>query len=445
MSASPSRSWSRRLACVLMLLSACLAAPPVRAAVPDLWLLRALREEGRQEEALARLRRAGSAVARDADLLLMEGQLLTDLRRYDEAVRVLTAAAALAPDYADVHLARARALFFAGRREDALAALAPLLAVDDAGAWLLAARIHVAAGALDRAEGAIARVRALAPDDPDGLLVAGDIARERGLQKLASAYYERVLEAPGYEDLVRRRLAGLEERKRRFRLALNAAYGDYDDDRDPWRQGSIELAWRWDERSWLRGRLDVRNRFGATDVGLFLSLETRAGEATTLELGAGGTPAADFSPRFETLLGIAHRLRTGDDGLGDTVGSARLRLKQYPEGRVATLELGVTQYFLSGRLWLHTALVQTRDEDGGHDLGLAARLDGIPSPGWRLFAGTNVERDELRRGTTFARTVFAGLAVDLDDRLRLFLDLGVTDRDDGDLRRDVGLGIVVAF
>ena len=429
-----------------LLVAASFLPPPAAAAAPDLALLRALREQGRQEEALARLRRAAPTVAEDADLLLMEGQLLTDLGRYAEAVGVLTRAIALAPDYPDLHLARARALFFGGRHEAALAALRPLQATEDARAWLLAARIHFAAGALDRAAAAIARFRGLAPDDPDGLLTAADIARRQGRVELASAYYERVLEAPGYEDLVRRRLAGLEAERRRFRLTVRGGVGSYDDgDRDSRREGSVELAWRWAEGSWLRGRLELRHRFGATDTGFFLSMERPLRDGTTLELGLGATPDADFSPRIEALLGIGHRLREGEGALGDTVGSAKLRLRRYPDGPVATLELGVTQYLLDGAIWLTTALVQTRDADGGRDLGLAARIDAVPRPGLRVFAGTTLERDELARGTTRARTLFAGIAVDLDDRLRLFLDLGITDRDDGGLRRDLGLGLVLAF
>ncbi len=431
-----------------LLLFGLAVVPTALAAPPDVALLRSLREQGRYEEALVRIRAALRAEPGNADLLLFEGQILTDLKRFAQAATVLGNAIRIAPDYADLHLARARALFFAGRREDALDALRPLLevAAEDPRPWLLAARIHFAAGRLDRAEAALGRLRELAPEDPEALLTAADIARRRGHLRLASAYYERILEAPGYEQLVRRRLAGLEAERRRFRLTLSGSFSEYDDsDREPWREGSAELAWRWDERTWLRGRLDLRRRFGASDVGILLSLERRLAEATTLVLGLGGTPDADFSPHVEGLLGVSHRLRQGAGRLGDTVGSARLRLKKYPEGRVDSLELGITQYFLDARLWATAAVVQTRDEAGGRDLGLAARIDGIPRPGWRLFAGTSIERDEVEGGTTLARSVFAGFAVDLDDRLRVFFDLGLNDRSEGGLRRTLGLGLSLAF
>ncbi len=437
------------LLCLGLLATAAAGVPcAALAAAPDFARLRMLRETGRQEEALAEIRRARRTSPEDPDLLLFEAQILTDLGRYERADALLARAIRIAPAYPDLRLARARALFFAGRRDRALAALAPLLEpeVGDARAWLLAARIRFAAGDLDGAEAALARLRELAPENPDGLLTAGDLARRRGRPQLAAAYYEKLLEAPGYEALVQRRLEGLAAERRRFRLTVAGRLGAYDEsDRDPRRDGSVELAWRWDARSWLRGRLELRNRFGETDVGVQVAIERRSGEATTVELGLGGTPDADFSPRFEGLLGVSHRLRRGDGTFGDTVGSGRLRLRHYPRGRVSTLELGLTQYFLEARLWVTTAVVHTRDETGGRDLGLAARIDGVPAPGWRLFAGTSVERDELERGTTLARTLFAGIAVDLDGRLRLFLDLGVTDGDAGGLRRDLGFGLMVAF
>ncbi len=418
------------------------------AAPPDFALLRMLRETGRQEEALAEVRRALRVRPENPDLLLFEARILTDLGRYDRADAVLARAIRIAPAYRDLRLARARALFFAGRHDRALAVLAALLDPDagDARAWLLAARIHFAAGDLDRAEAAVVRLRELAPENPDGLLTAADLAHRRGRLELAAAGYEKLLRVPGYETLVRRRLEGLAAERRRFRLTVAGSLGAHDDkDRAPWRDGSLELAWRWDRRSWLRGRLEVRNRFGETDVGILLAIERRLGEATTLELGLGGTPGADFSPRFEMLLGLAHRLRRGAETFGDTVGSGRLRVRRYPRGRVRTLELGLTQYFLEARLRVTTAIVHTADEAGGRDLGLAARVDGVPAPGWRLFAGTTIERDELERGTTLARSLSAGIAVDLDERLRLFLDFGITDRDAGGLRRTVGLGLTVAF
>ncbi len=435
-------------ACFLLLLATALVPPPLPAlaAPPDFALLRSLREAGRQEAALAEVRRALRAGPGDPDLLLFEGQLLTDLGRYRRAEAVLARAIGIAPDYPDLRLALARTLFFAGHHERALEALAPLLRGEgrDPRPWLLAARIRFAADDLPGAAAAIARLRRLAPDDAEGLLTAADIARRRGHLRLAAARYEKLLEAPGYEELVRRRLAGLEAERRRFRLTVAGRLGRYDDgDRDPWRSGSLELAWRHDEETWLRGRLDLRDRFGETDLGVLVTLERRLREVTTLEVGLGGAPAADFSPRFEAVLGLAHRLRRG--GLGDTVGSTRFRLRRYPDGRVSGLELGLTQYLLDGRLWLTGTLVHTRDEDGGRDFGFAARVDGLPRAGWRLFAGTTLERDELERGTTLARTVFAGVAVDLDERLRLFLDFGVTDRDDGGLRREVGVGVTVAF
>ncbi len=431
-----------------LLLFGLLAAPAALASPPDVALLRSLREQGRYEEALARIRAALRTEPGNVDLMLFEGQILTDLKRFAQAATLLENAIRIAPDYADLRLARARALFFADRREEALAALRPLLeaAAGDPRPWLLAARIHFAAGRLDDAEAALARLRKLAPEDPEALLTAADIARRRGHLRLASAYYERILEAPGYEQLVRRRLAGLEAERRRFRLTLSGSFSEYDDsDRKPWREGSAELAWRWDQMSWLRGRVDLRRRFGETDISILLSVERRVAEATTLVLGLGGTPDAGFSPHVEGLLGISHRLRQGAERLGDTVGSAKLRLKKYPEGPVGSLELGVTQYFLGARVWATAAVVQTRDEAGGHDLGLAARVDGIPRPGWRLFAGTTIERDKEEDGTTLARNLFAGFAVDLDERLRVFFDLGLTDRNEGGLRRTLGFGLSVAF
>lgn len=100
----------------------------------------------------------------------------------DEALRILEAATAAAPDDAEAWASRGALLLRLGRHEEALAPLARVtdLAAEDPDAWLLRARAHRAAGQLREAADAFARAAALDATRPEAWIGLGDAWLELG-------------------------------------------------------------------------------------------------------------------------------------------------------------------------------------------------------------------------------------------------------------------------
>jgi tetratricopeptide (TPR) repeat protein len=116
-----------------------------------------------------------------------------------EAVRFLTRALArpggveLSPRAeAALRIVRAEALVEAGKPAEAMADLdaATTAAPDGLAGWLLKATLHRRQGELAPAEAALLKAAALAPEDPDVELEAGNIAAARGDMTLARQAWE---------------------------------------------------------------------------------------------------------------------------------------------------------------------------------------------------------------------------------------------------------------
>jgi len=108
-----------------------------------------LRREGRPNEAIPLLESATRENPQDADAWLNLGLAYAATRRLDEAGAALDRAQALAPDYADVQIARARVAYFRSDVQEASRRLAPILAAHpgNAEAQELARQIALAQGA----------------------------------------------------------------------------------------------------------------------------------------------------------------------------------------------------------------------------------------------------------------------------------------------------------
>jgi YaiO family outer membrane protein len=105
-----------------------------------------LRREGRPAQAIPLLEAATRENPQDADAWLNLGLAYAVTDRLDEAEAALDRAHALAPDYADVQIARARAAYFRSNPDEASRRLAPVLAAhpDNAEAQDLARQIAAA-------------------------------------------------------------------------------------------------------------------------------------------------------------------------------------------------------------------------------------------------------------------------------------------------------------
>jgi len=444
----PAMRFLRRLRPLLAALLVALPAAAMAAPSP-LERLAALREAGRFAEALAMARRFQAKSPGNADLLLVEGQLLGFLDRPDEALAVLAKAAQQAPDYIDIHLQRARIHFHEG---DPAAGIAILEAAAPPGtrvdAELLRGRLALADGRPGLARTAFARVLAKEPTSGEALIGIGDAARVEGARATARSYYERALTLPGFETLARERLETLARDGRRWRLALGARLSEFSDATDAWRETTGELAYRADDDRRWRGGWRLAERYGERDVqleaGIRLGLDARSGAWADLAF----TPEADFLPYWRVRLGFDRTLLANPNlgVLGPTRGFVEGSLADYAAGLSGSLALGVTQYLGAGGSWLTGRVTNSLDSHDRHDLGLALRLDHeFAAPDLRLHLGYAHERDREARGQLRRDTVFVGLAYGVTERLELRLDAALERRDNGGDRRTLGLGVAVRF
>lgn len=434
------------LVLALALLCAGRGAEAAPAAPPALDRIRALRDAGRTEEALAEARRARAMAPLDADLALFEGQLLFRTGDAAGAARVLAEGLALAPDYPDIRLALARALAALGREEEALGVLAPLVVGDSPEVLVLAARLALATGRPEQAASLLARARELAPDDPGVLLAEGDRLASEGRIELASVYFERVLEAGGAgAAAARERLRGLGSRRHRFALTVAGTGSRFQGGaRDPWFDLDLSLAWQATDSRTFRFEVSGRRRFGAFDPVFGLGLDLDLGGAA---FGATvrASPGADFSPLLELRLGAEVPVIGVLGPFAGTAARLDLRLARYDAGTVAGLAPGLTQSFADGRIRATLSVAIDRDEAGRLDRTLSGRLDVMAGERTRLFAGSAFARDGTADGTVGERTLFAGAVFDLSETLQLSVDLAKVGRRNAPDRLALGLGVRIRF
>jgi len=355
------------------------------------------------------------------------------------------------PDAASA-LEAARAVQAAGDAEAALAALeaAAAAAPDDAEVLRLLATAQGQSGRTDAALATLDRAQRLAPADLDIRLAAGRVRYYRGEHRAALDVARAVLEAQpenaDARDLAdRARRAMIEDGTgHRWRLDWSASYSDFEDDaRERWLEGSAALGYRVDDRTGLAGRIDVADRFGRTDVYGEARVDRRFGDGRSGYFALGATPGADFLPQWAALAGGGVRAWRG--GLGDGVLTLDARYAEYRTGGVETLSPGLEQYLPGGRLWLTAKLIFTWDEDGDRQTGYLLRGDAQVAGRARLFAGYADAPETAENVTLSTRTLFAGGVFDLSDRVSLRLDYARDDRERSYVRHAFSAGFGVRF
>ncbi|RST30692.1 YaiO family outer membrane beta-barrel protein [Sphingomonas ginkgonis] len=259
----------------------------------------------------------------------------------------------------------------------------------------------------------------------------------------AAAFTEVLRRAPGYADardglaLARRRRA---EVVPRWRLDLDAGTSAVRGQPD-WRELDGQLRYQLDARTALTGRIEATRRFGLDDTYGEVRVDARVSPRVDLYASAGGTPGADYRPRWQLGGGLAARLT---DGGRATVLTLDARAARYASGRVETLVPGVQQYVAGGRAWV-TAQWINLFADGRHRSGLLGRGDVQASERLRLFAGAARAPDTSEGIVTRVTTVFGGVAATLDPRHELRLSAAHVDQSLGPSRTDLSLGLGVRF
>lgn len=262
------------------------------------------------------------------------------------------------------------------------------------------------------------------------------------LDEAERAFRAALQSAPDYAD-ARDGLVSVEQRRRpRWALDLDGSYAVLEGAQPDWREASMQLRRTFSPATSAAARVEISRRFGNTDVYGELGVDQALSDRARVYLTVGGTPEADFRPRWQISAGGSLRVR--DDG-DATVVTLDARQASFRAGDVQTLSPGVEQYLAGGRVWLTARWINLFDEDGDHQSGYLVRADALATDRLRLFAGMSDAPDTSEGIVVDTRSYFGGASYDLSSRTSLRLSLAFEDREVGSDRTQIGLGLGLRF
>lgn len=327
----------------------------------------------------------------------------------------------------------------AGDNDAAARILAPIVAADprNADAQVQYGYALLGLGRLDEAERAFAAALSVAPDYADGRIGLARIAQRRGDRAAALTALEPL--DPSNPDVrtLRGQLANGAENAR-WSVDLDGAYAFVDGPQPDWREGSLQVRHRFSDRTAASARVEYSRRFDVTDIYGEVGVDQAIGARGRVYLTLGGTPDADFRPRFQVGAGGSLRLNNGANA---TVLTLDGRHAEFVSGDVQTVSPGVEQYLAGGRLWLTARWINLFDEAGDHQSGYLVRADGQATDRLRVFAGLSDAPDTSEGVVVDTRSYFGGVSLDLDDRITARANLSVEDRATGADRTQLGFGL----
>lgn len=439
------------LACLLAASSAAWSAPE-RKTTPNFDALyregQKARAAGDAERAIARFEAARSLQPRNADVLLALGVLYSWQKRYDEAETALRAAIGAAPEYLDVRIALAR-LFGWQRKFDAAEAELDFVLSRRPGhpeALRVRGRNAYYRNDLDVAETAFRTVLRGAPEDYDALLGLGDVLRAKGDVGGARRAYGRAARVRPGDEVAQDRMKALENASHRWTVSTAFTYSHIERaDRDPWREGMVEVVHAVLPTTSLRARTEISERFGLIDTYTEGAVDHRFADWLAGGIGAAGTPNADFRERWAVFGNASARLNKGCSSFGATVLLFDYRHGAYATGGVDTLKPGLQQYFWNGRFWLTGRAINIWDENGDYQPGWEARVDVQPVGPLSAYAGLAESPETQENVTVKTFTLFGGVRYAFSDRFAMRFDYAHEDREDAYIRHVFNLGLTVRF
>ncbi|MGN6497758.1 MAG: YaiO family outer membrane beta-barrel protein [Tsuneonella sp.] len=284
------------------------------------------------------------------------------------------------------------------------------------------------------------------PGDLDARLQLAYAELDLGHLDAAEAGFRAVLAgAPAYTDaqrglaMVAARRGRAENGARGFVLvegALSAVSGARD-----WREGALEVQFPAGSTATAGARAQYYRRFGRDDVELVGRIDVHPSDDLWLRANVGGTPNADFRPRFEIGGGLDWRLSRGDA----TVLTLDGEYQRFPLQDVVTINPGIVQYFDRGNAWITLRGIGTVADGGPLQLGALVRGDYVPAERWRLFAGVSNGPDTDLGVVTRTTGLFGGVEAPLGRALSVTGSVGHEWREDGADRTEFRLGLKAGF
>ena len=284
------------------------------------------------------------------------------------------------------------------------------------------------------------------PGDADALVQRGYALLALGEREAAARDFRAALAlAPDYTDAatgLARAQAAKSDLGRRAFVLVDGAWSDPLAGTTDWWEAGIRAEMPLSDQ--LSAGAEVRHywRFGLEDTELSGTLALRTGDAVTLRLEVGGTPAADFRPEIKLLGGTDVRVNSGPQA---TVLSLDAGYQRFPLQEVVTINPGVSQYLGSGASWVTLRGLGTVVDGGKLQVGGLARFDTMPGARHRLFVGIADGPDTDLGIVTRVTSLFGGAEFALSDRLSLAPSVAHEWRESGfertELRMAVKLGL----
>lgn len=463
------------------------------------------RVAGNFADAVKLLTEAAKLSPNDADIQVELGLALTALKRFEEAKAAFQRALELVPDYVDAKLGLARLDYFAGRYKEARAAVEAILKdhPDNADAIALLAQIKKAesappppspaavamkekgiaarkAGKFQDAVKLLTEAAKLLPNDADiqvelGLaytalkryaeakaaferaleLVPGYVDAKLGLARLdyfAKRYSEAraavlalLRQQPGNKDAkdllasINKAMAAAAEAEQaakkaaelealKWKLDLNGGWSGLTGPRPDWAEGDARLSYKLNSEYTVSGFFDQANRFGVDNTLLEGRIEYRPGPIFSDYAFVAGSPNASFFPQIAVGAGFTYKLRDAKGLLNASVATMDARYAHYVTGPVRVFNPGLEQYLFNGRFWITARMVNVIDQDNIYSRGYLLRGDWQMTDKWRIFGGWADAPENVNANIVRTHSIFGGLIYDMDDRTSWRVAVGHDDR-----------------
>ncbi len=379
------------------------------------------KKTNKYSESLEYLKEAKSLNAEGAEAWHLEGVIYTYKKQYKNAIKHLNKALELDKDNYEIKMSLARTYSWQGNYQESIKILKEILSKDNNNpeAQLLLARVYFYTGDLSQSEN---KYSSIAKEFRDNNAVYDEA--KKGLSDVRNANDEA------------------------WNWKLDLGYGNSNFSRieqPNWQDINVQLNYRTNNgNSLLHGRYNSVERFENYDTYYEFGLDHKCTKDIFGYFSLGGSPEADFLPRWKARLGGSIKVPKKVKEFGDTFLTLDTQYDNYEEGNIKTINPGL-QYYVTSNVWLTGKYINVVDDDNKRLTGWFARGDWQVTDNFRVNAGLANAPETVDGITVDTSSVFFGLAFDVNKKTTLYLGYGRDDRKDSYINKTISSGLSVKF
>jgi YaiO family outer membrane protein len=208
-----------------------------------------------------------------------------------------------------------------------------------------------------------------------------------------------------------------------------------------WREAALEVQAPVTRTAALGARTAYYRRFGRDDLELTGRFMVHPSPDVWLRANVGGTPHADFRPRFAIGGGGDWRISRGNA----TVLMLDVGYQRFPLQEVVSFQPGIVQYLASGTTWITIKGIGETADGGPLLVGGSVRGDYQPTGTWRLFGGVANGPDTDLGVVSRVSSVFGGAEIPLSAKLGFVGSVAHEWRRSGADRTEFRIGLKAGF